>query len=361
MKIVVSAFLLLTVSSITFAQNPVSNANNSSLDTSVPASPAFTILGLTPNTITRPASPRKLATSLLNGVDQNGNFQAGIAIDTAPYMLIYGNGITLQNYRNNRVVRFLARTEFSLATAKGASESDKSARIATGLHFTIFDRGDPRTDKTYAERLAAVATQILEESPPLSPTASQADIDKRKKEIEEKVLTASKSIREEYERRSWNRSSWVIAAATSWISPDGTTSRMVPDGAAVWTSLAYGFENVPGLQDHAQAILYGRFHGYESIPDPENPGEFYRQQSTFAGGRFRFGDESTIGSFEAVYVHTRPVNLPTQRYFRMTIGAEKRLTDNVWLHFGIGGESGVENGQNKFFILGAFNWGAGPK
>src|SRR5258708_17355465 len=63
------------------------NIKSGDLDFSVPDSPAFTILGVTPQTITRPTTPRGLAASLLNGVDENGNFQAGFALDTAPYML----------------------------------------------------------------------------------------------------------------------------------------------------------------------------------------------------------------------------------------------------------------------------------
>jgi hypothetical protein len=100
------------------------------LDLSVPDSPAFTVLGLTTQTITHPATPRALATSLLNGVDQNGNFQTGVAIDTTPYLLFYGNDVTLEKYQQSQVIRFLSRTQFSFATTKGASESDKSARFA---------------------------------------------------------------------------------------------------------------------------------------------------------------------------------------------------------------------------------------
>lgn len=47
------------------------------LDLAVPDSPAFAILGLSPETVVRPSSPRDLATTLLNGVDRRGNLQSG--------------------------------------------------------------------------------------------------------------------------------------------------------------------------------------------------------------------------------------------------------------------------------------------
>lgn len=343
------------------AQDTTTNIKNSTLDLSVPDSPAFTVLGLTPQSITHPATPRALATSLLNGVDQNGNFQTGVAVDTTPYLLFYGNGVTLERYQNSRVIRFLSRSQFSFATTKGTNDSDKSARLAAGLSLTIFDKGDTRLQDQFLKDLTAKAQLVLDSAPPLRPNATDDERSKWKKNIEDQVEAATKPVRKDYERTNWNRSSWIIAGAPSWISTDGTTSHVAFDGAAVWTSIAYGFEGVPGLKNSAQVILHGRFHSAEEVPDPSNKGQFFKQQSEVFGGRFRYGTESTIGSFETVYVHTRPVGRSTDKYFRLTVGAEKQLTDNVWLHFGIGGESGQKNGQNKLFILGSFKWGAGPK
>jgi len=66
------------------------------VDLSVPDSPAFTVLGLTPEEVARPTTARKLATSLLNGVDRNGVLQTGVAIDTVPYLALAGQLVTLQ-------------------------------------------------------------------------------------------------------------------------------------------------------------------------------------------------------------------------------------------------------------------------
>jgi hypothetical protein len=110
----------------------------------VPESPAFTVLGVTPNAIARPGTPREFATSLLNGLDKNGNFQTGLAIDTAPYMLFNGQNVTLQDYNDYYLTRLLSRTQFSLATTKGAASDDTATRLALGLNVTLWDKGDAR-------------------------------------------------------------------------------------------------------------------------------------------------------------------------------------------------------------------------
>src|SRR5262249_51550665 len=149
-------------------------------DLAVPEAPAFTVLGLNPQTVTRPSSPLQFATSLINGVDKNGNFQSGVAIDTQPYMLWRGHAITWSRYRDHWPIRFVSRAQFSMATAKGASDNDKSVRVAIGGRFTVFDLGDPFRDETVGKCLSDAQAAVPKDPklPPIPPpTASQAQID----------------------------------------------------------------------------------------------------------------------------------------------------------------------------------------
>ena len=59
----------------------------------VPESPAFAILGVTPDKITRPANGRELAFGILQGLDEKGNMQSGLAIDFSPYQLSLGQSL----------------------------------------------------------------------------------------------------------------------------------------------------------------------------------------------------------------------------------------------------------------------------
>src|SRR6266571_2396791 len=66
----------------------------------VPQSPAFSVLGVTPEKVNTPGSLRELALGVLQGLDENGNFQSGLAIDINPFMLSQGETLSLNTYRN---------------------------------------------------------------------------------------------------------------------------------------------------------------------------------------------------------------------------------------------------------------------
>jgi len=161
-----SFFAIFLVPLFIYAQTPEDiqvkgddKTKKAALDLSVPTSPAFSALGLTPQSVIRPTSPREFAASLINGVDPNGNLQNGIAVELAPFLMWHGNDITLNQYQNPNNLpddqnprdkfsfdRMLYRTSLSLATTKGTSDDDKSSRIAFGLTLTPYDLGDPRND-----------------------------------------------------------------------------------------------------------------------------------------------------------------------------------------------------------------------
>lgn len=103
------------------------------------------MLGVSTEEIIRPTSPRAFATELLNGVDKNGNFQSGIAIETAPYLLFNGKNVTLHDYQTSYMTQILTNSQISLATVKGSSDDDKSIRMAAGLKIVPWNKGDSRT------------------------------------------------------------------------------------------------------------------------------------------------------------------------------------------------------------------------
>lgn len=113
------------------------------LDLTVPDSPALVILGLSPDKVVRPSAPKDLAATLLNGVDRRGNLQSGVAVDLSPRFLFAGNSLTFADYRDNAATRILANIQVSLATAKGATDTDKSMRAAFGLRSTLWGQRRP--------------------------------------------------------------------------------------------------------------------------------------------------------------------------------------------------------------------------
>jgi hypothetical protein len=325
------------------------------IDLSVPESPGFTVLGLTPQTVIRPTTPREFATSLLNGVDDKGNFQSGIAIDTVPYLLFFGNDLTLEQYRKSFGTQLLSRTQLSLATTKGTGDQDKSVRLALGLHATIFDKGDPRKDR--------LLTQCFTDKlsfPPMDPAMSIDEREEFLKNERVKLLATYKERIEECRQlsrdRNWNASSLVFGAAPSWISPTGDTSKLNWNGGGVWMSLAYGFENVERLKKAAQLIFHTRYRNRERVADSVNKGKFIIQDSFYAGLRFRVGKPDFAGSLESTYLREMTKFGKADDLFKLSFGAEKKLSNNLWLQFSIGGEGGRRDGKGQLFVLSSFKY-----
>ena len=345
------------------------------VDLSVPESPAFTVLGVTPQTVIRPTSPRAFATSLLNGVDTNGNFQSGLAMDFVPYLLLAGDELTLRKYQTQPITRLLARTQFSFATTKGASEDDKSLRLALGVHVTLFDKGDPRTDEDLMTcfstfRLPPPPTQLECELPD-NPTAAdreafrrcqetfEAAKEQRARQVQEVIdfnNDVSTRCRNEAQKRNWNRSSWIVGAAPSWISTDGQTKNLSWNGGGFWTSLAYGFEGVPGMETRSQLIFHARYRNREEVPDPDITGNFLSQDSMFFGSRFRHGSPNFNGSFEYSFLRSRINGQSFDNSARLALGFERRIAGDTWFNLALGGETGRADGRNNGFVITSFKW-----
>lgn len=313
---------------------------NVAVDLAVPKSPGFTVLGLTPETVTRPSSPQQFATALLSGVDKNGNFQSGVAIDAQPYLLWSGESITWGRYRDHWPIRFLSRAQFSLATAKGATDEDKSARIGMGGRFTVFDFGDPFRNDVVGKCLVNAHDAARDPGPVPGPDTPQTEIDARKAGLLkrlEPLEDACREIQAERERlREWNNSSLVVGLAGSWIAESGNTGDLDGNGSGYWISAAYGFENVPGLEDASQLIFHYRHRNNEQVPDPSTDGSFLTQDSDVVGKQ---KDTST----------------------QFSLGLERRISGNTWLSVSFGGKNGRADGANQGFVLSSLNWSFASK
>ncbi len=335
------------------------------VDWAVPESPAFVVLGATPQTVSRPSSPQQLATSLLNGVDQNGNFQTGVALDTQPYLLLYGHRVSYRAYADNPVTRFLSRLQLSLGTTKGANEADKSAKLAVGFRFTVFDKGDQYLNERLARCIADAQAEALQSAgvpPPPGNAAAEAEFKKKLlAAVEPLEAKCRASDAEDYRKSRWNNSSMVVGVAPSWSSTTGNTSDLAWNGGAVWVSVAYGFEGTPALEDNSQLIFHYRYRSKEQAPDPLRAGEFLEQDSSVLGARWRFGNADTTGSFEYVFLRRDMARGGSDDSHRIGLGAERRLAGNLWLGVTLGTERGRVDRSNKAFVLTSFNWSLNRK
>lgn len=345
------------------AQDQGFTLSDGTVDLAVPESPAFSALGLTPELVSRPTSARELAMSFLNGVDRSGNLQTGVAVDTAPYMLLAGSGITLRKYQEpgQYLTRFLARWQLSFASTKGGGSDDPSAKIALGMRFTLLDRGDPRTDATLLGCLTREAARVLSSQPPASPTLTDEELAIENRRREERMRDGARPCREEAAGRRWNRSAWIAGMAPTWTTIDGTVSQFDYSGTALWTSLGYGFEDVPGLEDHAMLTLYLKSRTGEIVADQLTPGSFITQDNVSVGVRFLVGSPTSQFNVEMIQVRNDRADLREDRYWNLAFGFEQRLANNIWLNLSFARQLSRDAAASEFSLISAFNWGLGER
>jgi hypothetical protein len=352
------------------------------VDLSVPDSPAFAVLGLTPEEVSRPTTARKLATSLLNGVDRNGTLQTGVAIDGLPYLALAGHLLTLDDYRarSKYVVRFLARTQVSAATAKAADVNDKAVRVGLGVRMTVFDRGDPRTDplldQCFDERPGLPSAPPFVEPAPLDATATPAEVAgfvaavDRAREAQrtfqasvasyvERVTAAVNACREAARKRNWNASKWIVAVAPTWTSSTGAGGDLGPSGTGIWTTIAYGFEQVPGLQNTAQLLVHAKRRADEPAPGAGDPKIFEIRDSRLLGFQLRVGTVNSSIAFEGLDERIEPAAGPERTDRRFSLGYERRLVENLWLGIAVGNgkKPAAADQKRNGFVLSSIKWG----
>lgn len=359
-------------------------------DLAVPEAPAFTVLGVTPETVARPTNVKEFATNILNGVDPNGNLQTGLAIQTSPYLLFDGRNRTIEKYQGDRLRRIAARTGVSLATTKGVADDD-AVRFAAALTVTPWDRGDPRADNTknsehnwyderydltgcLADRLADVSesnTAIQNRFAPNLIAGTEPPPGEVEKFIEDNVPTNIRAnvqrCRDDFREATWNASAWNIGVAPTWVSPSGDVGGLEWSGVALYSTLAYGFEEFEMFRDDAQILLHARYRMDEQFADSDTPNVFFEQDTLTIGGQLRFASPSiggldlTVGPdlnflAEAAYIREERDGRPDEELFRYSVGAEVKLAEDIYLKGTIGTEDGRDASDDQAFVLFNLKW-----
>lgn len=329
------------------------------LDLAVPDSPAFAILGLSPESVARPASPRDLATTVLNGVDRRGNLQSGLAVDFAPLFLFAGNGLTHGDYKRSRATQLYGRTQLSLATAKGASDGDESMRVALGVKTTLWDAGDPRLDETLIRCLDDLPIPV-----PSKALMTQADRDAFEATETERRRPAVEGCHAAFKARRWNASSLAVGVTPSWQSPTGAASDIAYAGAAVWVSVALGLftaapdtSGPPIARPFGQLIVQGRYRANELVPDKTADGTFFEQDSGGIGARLLLGSATRAVVVESEIARQSPTVGDGATAVTLSGGGQMRVGNDVWVSFSVGGtRGGAANERRGGFVLSSLKW-----
>jgi len=342
------------------------------VDYAVPESPAFIALGLDPEIVTRPASPRALAASLLGAFDEYGNLQTGAAIDTAPFVLFRDVDYSLADYREaGRFGRFLARTQLSLAATRGVESDDQAVRVAAGLRANPWTTADPRTDDKLMRCLLGLApTGNLEGAsaiPEFGPDATLDDFDATLDEAEREAARRTTRCLESAERRLDGASGWDLGIAPVWIQEDRDED-VEWGGATFWSSLSlrrWDFRS-DAVRERSeprhqpQLILHTRLRLDEVVATDDDPSGFVEQNHWLAGVRLRsgvidLGARALVLSVGCAWTLLDPRGHGSESSLRAALGADLRIAEQLWLHASLGGTSGRDDDR---ITLGAtLAWG----
>lgn len=325
----------------------------------IPDSPAFAALGVTPPLITRPASPHKLAFSVVEGFDQNGKIQSGIAADMSPYLLLREKDLTLEKFQNSTRAQGLSRIQLSFAATKGAVENDTATRLATSVRWTIWDDGDIRLDK---DLLACIngETQESSDSHPDGTASGQTGSGSgsvRPFTEDASLETRINLCRQESLKRNWNKSAADVGIAPSWIDKNGAGSSLSTNGYSAWASVSYGFGRFEQLKNNSQITFLARYRKDEAVPAPDAQDLFLLRDRFSLGFQYRYGDPQRTFLLQGLYMQSKTEGQGANSSFPLSFGTEFKITNNVWIVLEAGGFMKFSSSQeNPSFITAQIKW-----
>ncbi len=325
------------------------------------AVPAFDALGLTPETVTTPGTPRELVAELINGVDRNGVLQNGIALEAAPFRWLW-IGTSRGDYERHPLLRCLYHFSVSVATAK-ATEDSEAIQLAVGFKDVLWESADHDPYRNPKLTTAFKQAALEELGPPegdfgdggLSPVSASS-----KKLFETAVA--------EFYANKWRGGIWTAAIAPTWNSESGKIGDLSGTGFTAWTTFAYGLSTpvLPQMGTNApinvQFIAELRYRNGEQVIDPNDKLHLANQDSFLAAGRLRFGSDTFNGFAEGAYVRVWHGLNGDDGGWRGALGVEKRIAPNVWLVLSAGQQFGGGSVEgNELFVLSSLRFGTADK
>lgn len=324
--------------------------------------PAFEALGLSPETVTTPSTPRELIADLLNGVDRHGVLQHGVAVETAPFRLMW-IGTSLGEYQANALWRYAYNFSISIATSKAVEKSD-AVQLALGVKEVLWESADhdPYRNPDLTKTFQDVASG---EMPP-----EDTDFGGPQAPISASAKEKFKAAVDAFYNNKWRGGIWTAAIAPTWNSESGKLGDLSSTGFTAWTTFAYGFHaprkirTWSGTSDpiNVQFVAELRYRDGEQVTDPNDKMRVVGQNTILAAARLRVGSDTFNGFAEGAYIRVWHGLNGDEDGWRGAIGLEKKIAPKVWLVLSAGQQFGggtVEG--NELFVLSSLRFGTADK
>ncbi len=307
----------------------------------MPELPAVTFVGGQANSITRPVTPRALATELVNGVDSSGRVKQGLAVAVTPFALS-GGKVTLTEYQNSWFKAMLYNAQVSASTVRTAA-TNGATDLGVGLRLTVYDASDPMRNKAYTDSISNILFTTLPTQPDDAAVAAAAN----------KARAKIVACRKRWRKANWNKPSFSLASAGGWRLNE---SKLIPDSPnrwLGWSSWASG--GVPLFGTAGQFIGQVRYTNQRRVSLADRSIQAVHQFDY--GGRLILGTALLNFSAEVVGVR-RSSPLPNvQKSGAEWAGTvEFRATEGIWISTSVGHKLAVVDEATSVVVFGGLRW-----
>lgn len=302
------------------------------LNYNVEQTPAFSILGISPDNIVKPTSARNIAVNIGNYYMNNGlTIPQNMAVEISPFLM--SPDLSLYKYSQNP---FLYRLRFSIATKIA---DNGTYHLAEGIRLTLIDKTDLRTDEKFINEIyksslneartfeLAFSEYIRNHPEEDLDQISAGDlydsdenfrnkIDLLMTQLQRDDYMSINKIREKRTEELWNAEIWELGLAALQHSPDSTLNKIKMSQIKLWST--YG----TGLGKHGQLLMGCNFELVDSSA------QWLPKLSV--GSRLYYGKNDLRYFVQAEYSHINQINDLT-----CSTGLVFNISAGIWAQFGL--------------------------
>ena len=320
------------------------------LDLAVPDVPAFAVLGIQPQNVTRPSEIRDLVATFLTTYDENGSFNTGAAVVWSPGRSLWLPNLTRGEYRDRGLWAtlrraLLVRSDLSFATTASADDTSR-VRMALGARFLLADAGDPIANDALYDllRREVVPMQDIPLDSPEEAAAFAGRYELLARAAAKGRLERLRAIIDSVEALSWNRFRLELGVGSHYLLPDGAWRDREFGGVSLWLSSAHPIGRRTQWLNHVRGVR-------DALDDAEQ---------VIAGSRIFVGKNDWGFALEGSYRWSDEEVDGDRAWGTLLAGFEFKTSSGNWAQILYGFDVGHEGRPTRLLASANFRWGILP-